>query len=244
MNLNELFPDEFFVELQKEIPNYKFISEQIIIAYNKNANSTLPLDIDKTDARLREVAGWLNKIEMDSEESWFFRKKPILKGIFFSDLSLKVWSLSQHHCLVCKGNSTISIIPIRIRPISHQSSDSKTKKAFKAAIKHRLANSEKYSNVRLCIHTTFLIGRKNDRKDLDNMAKILMDGMQESEVFGNDNQIDHLSLMKILWDGDEDYVVINIRESNINSHDNVLYEGMHHSWAGAEFLNLSDFVRQ
>lgn len=242
MNSTKIFSKEFYDELLKDEPNYSFIREQILLAYNENKSLDIPLHINKTDDSLIKVAGWLNKIEMESEESWFFRKKLLLKGIFFSDLSSKVSSLSQHHCLVCKGNSTISIIFIRIRPISYQYSTPKIKKAFKAAINYRLRNSEKYSNVRLCVHTTFLIGRKDDKKDLDNMAKILMDGMQESKVFGNDNQIDHLSLMKILWDGDEEYVVINIRESNLNSHDDVLYEGMRHSWAGAEFLDLSNFT--
>lgn len=242
MSADRIFSNEFYDELIREEPNYSFIREQIILAYNKNTSSDLPLNINKTDDGLISVVRWLNKIEMDSEEVLFFRKKPILKGVFFSDLSSKVNVLSQHHCLICKGNSVISTIPIRIRPISYQHPDSKIKKAFKEAIKQRLAKSEKYSNVRLCVHTTFLIGRKNDKKDLDNMAKILMDGMQKSKIFGNDNQIDHLSLMKILCNVNEDYLVINIRESTVNSHDDILYEGMHHSWAGVEPLDLSNFT--
>jgi hypothetical protein len=98
-----------------------------------------------------------------------------------------------------------------------------------------------YADKRLCIHITFVIGKKSNKRDVDNMAKLLLDGLQ-GQMMEDDNQIDHLSLLRLTWKGDEEYIILHVRESNINRHDDVLYHSMHHSWAGQEELLLDNFI--
>ena len=115
------------------------------------------------------------------------------------------------------------------------------KRAFKRAIRHRLSETHHYADNRLCIHITFVIGKKSNQRDVDNMAKLLLDGLQ-GQMMEDDNQIDHLSLLRLTWKGDEEYIFLHVRESNINRHDDVLYHSMHHSWAGQEELLLDNFI--
>ena len=93
----------------------------------------------------------------------------------------------------------------------------------------------------LYVSILFLSLEERDKKDLDNLPKILLDSLQ-GVVFKNDNQIDHLDLIKFRWGGDEDYIHINIGESTTNRHEDVLYHGILHSWGGQEELRLEDFI--
>jgi Holliday junction resolvase RusA-like endonuclease len=168
-------------------------------------------------------------------------RKPVLVPAFSPELSSKTLDVAQFHCPLCNGESLISTIPIRIPPISSQASDSNTKQAFKRAINQRLSETHHYGNLRLCVHVVFIISKKRNRMDVDNMAKLFLDSLQ-GVILENDNQIDHLNLHKITWEGDEEHIDVNIRESNFNRYEDVLYHKFLHSWAGAEELRLEDFM--
>jgi hypothetical protein len=72
------------------------------------------------------------------------------------------------------------------------------------------------------------------------MAKALLDAIK-NVLFGDDRKIDHLNIIRIKSPGEE-FVYLNIRETRLNDHDDVLFPQMSHSWDGSEALNLEDFM--
>ena len=62
------------------------------------------------------------------------------------------------------------------------------------------------------------------------MIKTLNDVLQ-GILYEDDKQIDHLSIMKIKWNGEEEFIFINIKHSNLNNHQDVLLDRMLHDWA-------------
>jgi hypothetical protein len=72
------------------------------------------------------------------------------------------------------------------------------------------------------------------------MAKLLMDSIK-GLVMGDDRNVDHLNLLRVTYEGDEEYVVFRISASNVNDHSDVVQPELRHSWAGAEPLRLEDF---
>jgi hypothetical protein len=74
------------------------------------------------------------------------------------------------------------------------------------------------------------------------MAKAILDAIK-NVLFGDDRRIDHLNIIRIK-SPDEEFVYLNIRETRLNEHDDVLFPQMLHSWAGAQPLNLEDFLEE
>ena len=52
---------------------------------------------------------------------------------------------------------------------------------------------------------------------------------------------EHLNIIRIK-SPDEEFVYVNIRENRLNDYYDVLFPQMLRSWAGAEALNLEDFM--
>lgn len=236
-----LFTDEFIESLNQEKPDYGEIRRLIVRAYNVATGGNVEENVNSNHDELLHVVQWLNRLVMSDPRADFYRKRPVLLAVFSSCLSSKIIALSQFVCPLCKGDAPSVTIHIRIRPITYQASDSQRRNAFKRAINYRLSTVHDFDNRHLCVHITFVIGQKGIRKDVDNMAKLLLDGMQGA-IFINDNQIDHLSLLKLRWDGEEEWVVVHVTDTNINQHEDVLYRKVHHSWAGAPELLLEEFM--
>jgi Holliday junction resolvase RusA-like endonuclease len=228
-----------FVAVEK--PNYDEIRRNILREYNRATGSNLEEDIKSNDDRLINVVGWLNNFLSIGALSYTMVKS-ILVTAFSPELSDKASAISQFHCPLCIGEGLIVTINIRIPPISLQLSDSQTNEAFKRAIKYRLSRTHNYGNQRLCVHVVFVLRNKRHRMDVDNMAKGFLDSLQ-GVLYDNDNQIDHLNLHKLMWEGDEEHVSVNIRETHFNRHEDVLYHKFLHSWAGQEELRLEDFMK-
>ena len=172
-----------------------------------------------------------------------YYKEPVLSASAHITLSDKASWLAQQHCRVCNPSFPISIIPIRIRPESWQSIASVNKSAFKKAIQHRLTSDHARSiqQGRICLTMLFVCSSRRKRRDLDNMAKLLMDSIKDV-VMEDDTHVDHLNLMRLTHEADEEFVSLRISGSKPNEHDNVVYPSLGHSWAGAELLNIEDFV--
>lgn len=171
-----------------------------------------------------------------------FTKPPVLGKTAHIDLSDKAIWLSQLWCCVCNPVGTINTFPLRILPQSYQSLDSVDKAAFKAAIALRLKKSphiEKQAG-RICLSFLFICRESRRVKDLDNMAKLLMDSLK-GLVMGDDKDVDHLSILRLAHDGDEEFVYVRISSSSLNNHEDVADLSMKHSWGGAEALQLEDF---
>lgn len=236
-----LFTSEFLELLGQDAPNYAEIRSRIIGAYNDGTGKTIN-EFTASEEVLIEIARWLRGLLMSGDpRADFLRRKWVLVPVFSSDLSAKINALAQFNCPLCHGSGPSITIPIRIKPITYKASGSRVKRAFKKAINHRLRNVHSFEDSRLCVHITFVIGRKGTRRDADNMAKLLLDAM-EGSVFVNDNQVEHLSLLKLKWRGDEEWVVVHVADTEINEHFDVLCQNMNHSWAGATELLLEQFM--
>jgi len=206
-----------------------------------NPNDLKKLYEKKTGNSWSEDDGvmWLEK---NYEHLDIYTKKPVLDKSAHVTLSDKANWLAQQRCHVCHPASTISITWLRIRPESWQALDSIDKEAFKAALSHRLSKSPniKAQEGRVCLMFLFVCSASRRARDLDNMAKLIMDSIKEI-VMGDDRHVDHLNLMRLTHEGEEEYVTFRISDSNINNHVDVVHTELRHSWAGAEPLNIEDF---
>lgn len=171
-----------------------------------------------------------------------FTKKPVLDKSAHVTLSDKAGWLSQQPCHVCRPASSVSVIPLRIRPESWQSLNSVDKTAFKAALAHRFSKSAHIEALtgRICLTFLFVCSARRRVRDLDNMAKLVMDSLK-GIVMGDDREVDHLNLMRLAHEGEEEYVVFRISDSNLNDHRDTVRAEVRHSWAGAEALRIEDF---
>jgi Holliday junction resolvase RusA-like endonuclease len=248
---DKLFNDDLFHELKSKFPDIISIRKLVIQAYNAENSTKINHENAITSEEEEEIVKWLNQIMWGNSRSplLFYEKKPVLLPFISSTLSDKISSLSQFHCPICsrRTNSIFRIINIRISAVSKQAvaSNSIKRKAFEKAIKYRL-NSLQNQHVfhrgeKLCVHIVFVLGKQNRDKDLDNMAKALLDALK-GVLFGDDMDIDHLSLMKIKTTEDDDFVTVNIRGSALNQQNDVIFNSMHHVWGESSLLDIKDFM--
>jgi Holliday junction resolvase RusA-like endonuclease len=244
--MNEALIQKLIAILGSSEPDYSTVKALIIEQYNVIHGTNLGSEVDPRDERLSDVVRWLNELSLnqsinDDIQAAFYQRKPILLSMYSSCLSSKINSIAQYSCPLCIGGFPTVTIPIRITPISHQAAKSKIKSAFKRAIAERLANTHNFESKRLCVYIVLAVRDKNSRGDIDNFAKMLLDGMKQN-VFDDDRQIDHLSILQIRWAGSEEYIYVTIKESKVNEHQDVLYLNMRHSWAGREEISLQDYM--
>lgn len=241
----EILTAKFSKELQSDNPDYPEIKAELISIYNQYHDTQLSTHEEISDEAYISLIQWIRQIDYGTFLAACRRRdKSSSVSTYSLTLSEKISSLAQFHCPMCGGSFPVSIIPIRIQPLSHQASAARLHNAFKRAIAFRLQrvkSDQSYVGKRLCVHTVFVTSLRQKEKDVDNMAKLFMDSLQ-GVLFENDKLVDHLSLMKIRHNGEEEYIYLNIRESKLNNHTDVLLPKLHHSWAGAESLNLQDFM--
>lgn len=188
-----------------------------------------------------EGVAWLMK-NYEHLIDGIYSKRPVTHKSVHITLSDKASWLYQSYCRLCHPDSVISNIPLRIRPESWQALDSVNKAAFKAALAHRFSQRPhlRRHNGRICLTFLFVCSATRRIRDVDNMAKLLMDSMK-GYVMEDDRDVDHLNIMRLVHEGDEEYIGVQIAESNINDHSDVVEASLRHSWAGAEPLDLEAF---
>jgi Holliday junction resolvase RusA-like endonuclease len=186
-----------------------------------------------------EGVPWLHK---NYGDLGIYTKTPVLDKSTHTTMSDKAGWLSQQECRVCDSDFPISVTPFRIRPESWQALGSVNKRAFKAAISHRLSKSPHIERLegRVCLTLLFVCSSSRRTRDVDNMAKLFMDSIK-GIMMADDKEVDHLNLMRLVHEGGEEYVHVRIANSNINDHSDVVDPRIRHSWAGAEALDLEDF---
>lgn len=231
-------------ELALELPDPLVVREQFLKEYMRHTGNGFAAE-DPSAEELHDVSAWMN------QHSALFlpalvRHRSVLIQTFFSSLSAKASGLAQFHCPLCSGKGDegpVWTIPIRCPPISKQAAQARGKAAaFERAIASRLTNYGPWlgSTDSVCLLIVFVVHPTVKRKDIDNMAKAVVDSVKNI-LFGDDRQIDHLNLIR-LKATEEEYIYINLRKSYINDHSDVLFRGAHHSWAGAEVLDLENFM--
>lgn len=90
------------------------------------------------------------------------------------------------------------------------------------------------------LNSNVVVRAQGAQNELDNMAKAIVDVLK-NVLFGDDRRIDHLNIIR-MKSPEKEYVYLNIRQTQLNEHSDVLVPRMLHSWAEAEVLNLEDFV--
>jgi len=240
------FPHWMPAELFKERPNSAKVREQILAAYQLATGITL--SEPPSTAEIESVCIWMNK-NYEFFLPILLKRHPILKKAYSASLSEKIMSLAQHHCPLCtihEGGLPTHVMSIRIPPISKQSAArvKGRRAAFERAIKHRFANKNDPfpDHISICLLIVFVVKATGAQKDLDNMAKALLDAIK-NVLFGDDRRVDHLNIIRVKSPGEE-FVYLNIRETRLNDHDDVLFPQMLHSWGGSEALNLEDFMEE
>jgi Holliday junction resolvase RusA-like endonuclease len=232
--------------LQSEWPDGAAVRAQLLELYESQTGTKLS---SPTPSRQEEeaVVTWLNQ-NAESFLGAFTRKRQTIVPAYSPSLSAKINALAQFHCPICAtkdGLFPIKTIPIRISPVSKQAIRQKPKMlaAFERAVRDRFKDAAaSFSHDKsICLLIVFVVRAKGAQKDLDNMAKAIIDAVKKV-LFGDDRQIDHLNIIRIK-SPDEEYVYLNIRETLLNSHSDVLVPRMLHSWAGAQVLNLEDFLQ-
>ncbi len=235
-------PTNLAVELQKESPDYEFVKNEIVSWFNKSNGQVFPPYDQLSDDQRYDVVVWLSKNYADFAE-FLFTKKPTLHPQFHITMSKKISTIAQHHCPFCTDTFPMSTIPIVLPPHSYQSTNAKLKRAFLKAILYRFQEmppGSHYLGKKVCLHVVFVMAKSRKDKDVDNMAKLLLDGLKDV-LFSDDKEIVHLSVVKIQQQDPEEYIYVNIRESNLPNNENVFSEKLHHSFA-VPVLDLKDFL--
>jgi Holliday junction resolvase RusA-like endonuclease len=240
------FPHWMPAELFKERPDSATVREQLLGAYQLATGT--PLGQPPSPAEIESVCRWMNA-NFEIFVPLLVKGHRMLKRIYSASLSEKIMSLAQHHCPLCtvhEGGLPTHVMSIRIPPISKQAAAriKGRRAAFERAIAHRFAKTETPfpEHISICLLIVFVVRASGAQKDLDNMAKALLDAIK-NVLFGDDRRIDHLNIIRIKSPGEE-FVYLNIRETRLNDHDDVLFPQMSHSWGGSEALNLEDFMEE
>lgn len=182
---------------------------------------------------------WCNQ-NHERFEDFTYRK--VLKKHTYLNLSEKAGILSQTPCLICGSIPPIVNFPLRIKPESWQALSSHRKKSFIKAISHRFAEQTTFEKFlgEVCVSIIFICSIKRRKRDVDNVAKLILDSLKEV-VMGDDKDVAHLSIARIEHSGDEEYILVRIARSGLNSVENVVAPYLNHGWAGMEELSIDGF---
>jgi Holliday junction resolvase RusA-like endonuclease len=244
-----LFTPELLAELHAEDPNWDKVKAMVIACYNSENNANIDINKEIAKADADRVILWMNEISLRNPRIGLlsFTRSNSIVPLLSTTLSEKVITIGQYNCPFCTDNNSFPIlnIPIRISAVSKQviAKDPVKLKAFEGAIRHYLKDrgGVYQRGEKLCLHIVYVLGKGNRNKDLDNMAKALLDAIKGT-LFVDDLDIDHLNLMKVVSEETDDFIKINIRKSGFNQHQDVLFKIFRHEWAVGPFLSLEEFM--
>ncbi len=209
--------------------------QEIIRLYNldnKNNYNYKSISIKQEE----KIQQWMNSLHIFPLGA---KNEMFLKRNWFNNEFDKKNYLLQFHCKICDIEG-LTHFPIRIKPQSRQiKSEIKTKfqKLIKTAPYVKNKQEAFTTNDRICLKLIFVINQSRD-KDVDNMAKITIDGLQDV-LIPDDKQIDHLEVIKFKTVYLEEHISISIGRSHINEHKNILFRGLNLNWAGLEKQEIS-----
>ncbi len=108
--------------------------------------------------------------------------------------------------------------------------------AFKKAIadylqrvQHDFAN---FFDARLCVAITFILAGRSKKSDVDNLAKNLLDAL-EGYAYRDDEQIDHLDLLKFSSGGNESFITVRIAGTEVGRNLDVIRPEFDVRWIGS-----------
>ncbi|MFC8385858.1 RusA family crossover junction endodeoxyribonuclease [Nocardia sp. NPDC057272] len=163
-----------------------------------------------TEVERQKVHGWLRGLQGSDDPPMFFTKRSHLESpVSLSPLE-KASRLAQHWCTACEpvmdsyGVYEMYVsFPIQVGPWSAQS-DYKRNAVIKAAVAAELSQRTTFSGPPsarpMCVGITALVPRSAARKDVDNLAKGLLDSLN-AVVYVDDRQIQCLTSRRIEYCG-------------------------------------------
>jgi Holliday junction resolvase RusA-like endonuclease len=196
----------FWETVNAERPDFARIKEMIAEAHRNETG--------QADATEHDLSSWL-RIALRGTPG--LRKgisatKTPPRDIIHPDLAAKFDALMLRPCLLCMPYQKVHYISFRLRTEA-VSLQAKRKTAFKLAVKDYLVevnhDFSDFYNERLCIAVLFVMRRKSQTTDVDNMAKPLLDAL-EGFAYADDRQVDHLDTIR-LNSGCDDEAFIGIR---------------------------------
>ncbi|NHZ86341.1 MAG: RusA family crossover junction endodeoxyribonuclease [Planctomycetia bacterium] len=210
--------------------------KEIIKIYN--TETVQNIDFNKIIIQDEElIQRWLNK-----SDAWFldldFEK--YRKRSWFKNENDKMNYFIQHNCKICNIIG-LRHFPIRISPMSSQIKSNlknKFQELLKTAPYLKIRPTHFKNSDRICLRLIFVI-KESREKDVDNMAKITIDGLEEI-LIPDDKQIDHLEVIKFKTKYLEEHISISIGRSHLNERENILFRGLNMGWAGLEKMNISN----
>ncbi len=242
MDSSQLFNAKVLEEISQQLNSeqremreqgVKNLLETIVSIYNQQADIKLDLAKGLSPEEENHLAYWIGTCTDTNLLQLFFIKKPVLLPFLSTNLSDKIFALSQVSCPICDTPSFTPrrTTPIAVPPVSKQSAvkgKSKRLKEFEKNVQEWIARYRDSlifkEGEKLCIH---IIGKGNRDKDLDNMSKALLDALKK-HLFWDDKDIEHLSLMKIKVDDYEGFMTVQIKVSHLNNHERVLFKRTNH----------------
>jgi Holliday junction resolvase RusA-like endonuclease len=228
--------------INEPAPDLARIKQMIIDAYASQTGITAP--------DLRAVARWFSKIcELRNAHcrGTICVEHTVVRYIMSSNTAIKVQHLMQRKCQQCVIYEEVPFILffIRIPPTSHQSNDTEIKKAFRLAMREELERKafdfSDFYDARLCVAVTFVMANGKTKNDVDNLAKNLLDALQ-GFAYRNDQQIDHLDLMRVNSGTTETFIAVRIATTNIGGLSDVINPEFPFSWIGPGPVDLSKYL--
>jgi Holliday junction resolvase RusA-like endonuclease len=201
----------------------------------------------------QKVCEWLRNLSWNLDSApgadLHYRPRRLSHFPLFPGISEKISWLHQSPCATCYSYARSNQInlPISVPPWSHQS-QAKYTVAFKAALANRAGNLPPLiasKDGRFCVRILFVLSASASLKDCDNMAKGFLDAMQ-GYLYLNDNQIDHLEIMRIISDSTSGYILIRCMETTAFLQNDLVDEASSHATIlgtlNAETMDLTQYL--
>jgi Holliday junction resolvase RusA-like endonuclease len=147
----------------------------------------------------------------------------------YEDTAAKMSWLQQHPCPVCPVGEEVPPVtfPVGIPPWSHQSTRRvgvALRRAIDSSSPYREHFKDHAAQGPVCLRMVFVLpgDATATMKDCDNMARGVMDAFQ-GLLYENDNQVEHLDLLKAHHSGTSSgYILIRRTSTGLNDHSDVL----------------------
>ncbi len=217
----------FWDAVNAEHPDFAQIKEMIAEAFRNETGQANPTE--------RELSSWLTIALRGTpglREGISTGRTPA-RQIILPSLAVKFDYIMRRPCFLCMPYQMVHYMSFRLRtdPVSLQA---KRKTAFKEAVKAYLRqvnhDFSDFHNERLCVAVLFVMRRKVQTTDVDNMAKHLLDAL-EGFAYKNDRQVDHLDTIRLnSGSDDEAYIGVRIAVTGIAENAEVIWPEFEVQW--------------
>jgi Holliday junction resolvase RusA-like endonuclease len=207
---------QFRDSLLQDHPDLEAIRQTVIQAYMATTRIANP-DLDT-------VSQWFMNVCQAYDQrvtGGISVERPTLRRVMSSNISWKANHLMTRPCRQCDMYSQVPFMAfvLKIPPQSRQASDTAMRHAFDEAIAADLRSKDfdfsDFVTEYLCVAITFVVANGRRRSDVDNLAKNLLDGLQDF-AYKNDRQIDHLDLLRLRSRSTEEFISVRLACTGID----------------------------